>query len=325
MKHFICEFITAGGMRDQPLPLSLKLEGWLMLQTLARELVQNDECEIITTRDNRIEPFEFTSYPIDDKTDVWQLWGNCIDKSDCFWPIAPETNGSLLQLTRLAEKKDCTLMGSDAIAIQQCSSKHKLAQSLAKYNIPAIQTFRLGNHIPDSKNGWIIKPDIGAGCEECYHIQDKQRLQQFIQQCTELDRFIIQPFMIGTALSLTTLMYQGESIVLACNKQNIEFDEGQLNLSGLVVNACADQRDKFQSVSNEIAGLFPGLAGIVGIDIILTGNVFFIVEINPRLTTAFTGLSRSLGINATRLLRDLFINERLPTMTPDAQPVTLTF
>ena len=41
----------------------------------------------------------------------------------------------------------------------------------------------------------------------------------------------------------------------------------------------------------------PGLSGYVGIDLIRNNNTFFVIDINPRFTTSYAGISKSLGIN----------------------------
>ena len=46
----------------------------------------------------------------------------------------------------------------------------------------------------------------------------------------------------------------------------------------------------------------PGLDGFIGIDVILTEEGPVVVEINPRVTTAYAGLRQALGLNPATLL-----------------------
>jgi len=39
---------------------------------------------------------------------------------------------------------------------------------------------------------------------------------------------------------------------------------------------------------------------------------FFVLEINPRFTTAYVGLSNSLGCNITKIILDTFLKKKLP-------------
>ena len=46
----------------------------------------------------------------------------------------------------------------------------------------------------------------------------------------------------------------------------------------------------------------PGLWGYVGVDLVIGDNGPVVLEVNPRLTTSYIGLSRSIGHNVAELL-----------------------
>ena len=48
--------------------------------------------------------------------------------------------------------------------------------------------------------------------------------------------------------------------------------------------------------------LLPGLFGYIGIDLIISGNQIYVIEINPRLTTSFAAIYRTFGINLLDLI-----------------------
>ena len=61
----------------------------------------------------------------------------------------------------------------------------------------------------------------------------------------------------------------------------------------------AVRRQALQRVARR--GALPGLRGFVGIDVIASeGHAPVLIEINPRLTCAYVGLSRRLGRNLAR-------------------------
>jgi len=66
-----------------------------------------------------------------------------------------------------------------------------------------------------------------------------------------------------------------------------------------------------------------GLSGIIGIDLILTKEGPVVVEVNPRVTTAYAGLHASLGINPAAFLPELIRDGRPPTLPhlPRPSPV----
>jgi predicted ATP-grasp superfamily ATP-dependent carboligase len=48
----------------------------------------------------------------------------------------------------------------------------------------------------------------------------------------------------------------------------------------------------------------PGLRGYVGVDLVLSDTDAVLIEINPRLTTAYVGLRRALEQNVAALIVD---------------------
>jgi predicted ATP-grasp superfamily ATP-dependent carboligase len=70
----------------------------------------------------------------------------------------------------------------------------------------------------------------------------------------------------------------------------------------------------------------PGLAGYVGVDLIVGENAITVLEVNPRLTTSYAGLRRAIGANPARLVLDLLYNEHFilpPDMTCQVVPIAL--
>ena len=48
--------------------------------------------------------------------------------------------------------------------------------------------------------------------------------------------------------------------------------------------------------------------GFIGVDAIITDSNIFFLEINPRLTTSYIGLRKTLGINPFRFFNDNIID-----------------
>ena len=306
-----------------PLPDSLAQEGRLMLQTLVGELTGLRNIELLLTHDNRLEAPATNSRAIDAGEDVWQIWRKCLDECAYFWPIAPETNGALYRLTELAQETACEALGSTAAAVHQCSSKLHFAGALADRSIPGITTGWLIDGVPSSETGWIVKPDVGAGCEQCYHFYTRQQVEKFSQTCENPSAYIVQPYVPGIAASLSILIYNDEFSILACNRQNIEEKDHRLRLAGLEINAFAKEREIYYPMVRQIVKTVGGLNGFVGIDMIITAKETRIVEINPRITTAFFGLSRSLGRSISGIMLDMFAGRALPVIPSGARPIRI--
>ena len=77
-----------------------------------------------------------------------------------------------------------------------------------------------------------------------------------------------------------------------------------LNLVDLEVNLAPPAGVDFAGLGGAIAAAIPGLAGYVGVDFVLTPAGPVVLEVNPRLTSSYCGLSRALGRNvAAEILR----------------------
>ena len=102
----------------------------------------------------------------------------------------------------------------------------------------------------------------------------------------------------------------GSAWIVAFNRQCIATDEdGWLRDDG-VQAAAIDVHDgarapALRALAREVVNAMPGLRGFVGIDLIWNeerGPV--LIEVNPRVTLAWVGLSRKLGRNlAAQVLR----------------------
>ena len=107
----------------------------------------------------------------------------------------------------------------------------------------------------------------------------------------------------------------GKAYLLACNRQKMRFNGTKLKYQGGVVNDLIKYRDAFQHVAEKIAQAFSGLAGYVGVDLVVNGDDIHVLEINPRLTTSYVAMHQACGVNPARMLLDLFYND---TFNPPA-------
>ena len=90
--------------------------------------------------------------------------------------------------------------------------------------------------------------------------------------------------------------------MLSVNRQQIEIcADGRLVYRGVAVNtmvASSPRHAALARFAQQVAAAIPGLRGFVGIDLVwhaARGPVA--IEVNPRVTCAYVGLSASLGRN----------------------------
>lgn len=315
MKIFVFEFITGGGLRNQPLPESLANEGELMLKALISDLSQIPHIELYITRDSRLPDHYFRKFShvqlikITQYSDIQSIFVDCCYQCDAVWPIAPESDGILMNFTRMAEDSSTQLLNSETGAVKLTGDKLLTYQQLSRHKIPVVTTQKLSS-FHWIKNGIkVIKPNDGVGCENCFLVNDQEQLEQAVAFLKHSDDYIIQPFIRGQAISLSCLFKNGHGWLICANEQKISISGRKISLDACNVNIKLANADKLTDFIDRIAQAIPGLWGYVGIDLVDIGNDFVLIEINPRLTTSYAGIRRALGINVAENVLKLISGE----------------
>jgi predicted ATP-grasp superfamily ATP-dependent carboligase len=127
---------------------------------------------------------------------------------------------------------------------------------------------------------------------------------------------VIQPLLAGEALSLSGLFAHGRGVLLSINRQHILQSGDAFAFRGCEVNSIDRSEAPFSRLLERIAAAVPELWGYAGIDLLRDGENLTVLEINPRLTTAYVGLRRALGVNCARLVMELFTTGKLPQLPP---------
>jgi len=92
---------------------------------------------------------------------------------------------------------------------------------------------------------------------------------------------------------------------VAVNRQLISIEDAKFCYHGSEVNAFPELIPKAQQFAARIGQAIPELWGWVGIDIIFHKQQWVVTEINPRLTTSYVGLRKSLNQNPLSLLQNM--------------------
>ncbi|MCZ6804718.1 MAG: ATP-grasp domain-containing protein [Proteobacteria bacterium] len=305
------EFITGGGLSGQSLPDTLLREGEIMIQTLLNELLEAGYTDISLTRDNRVKSLKKEVVQHTIERPLEEELPKLIKESDISWLIAPETGDCLVSLAELFIEHGKVFIGSSPDAIRVAASKSVTSKILAEANINVIETKLLNDVLPDSQTGWIIKPDDGVGGESCCFINDKNKLSAIIRK-EKNNNFIIQPFIEGKHMSMSLLVFDHDVRLLACNEQYINIKNDSASLIAIGVNECLSFKNEMMELAKSIVSKISGFAGYIGVDLIATKDELFVLEINPRFTTAYAGLSKSLGCNITAKILNTFLKKKLP-------------
>lgn len=324
MRLFICEFITGGGLQGEELPANLKREGDMMLTALLSDLQDAGMDNLLTTRDPRLHILSGKVKMIIPGDNAWDTWRKCMKESDAAWLIAPETDGVLHRLTLIAQEQGCKIIGCSPEAVELTTSKSRTINYLSGLNIPCVPAWTDVALLPDSRAGWVIKPDDGVGAEGCFYFKSIKSLRDYVNNLKGDAKYIVQKFVAGIPASVSFLCYQGDVLILSCNQQLFEFIDGKGHFKGVIVNGLRQYVREFETIAKSIAGAVKGLTGYIGVDLIVTDSGPVVVEINPRLTTAYAGLRRSLGRNPAEWILALCQTGRFPELHGvNCSPVTI--
>lgn len=211
-----------------------------------------------------------------------------IGRAAAVWSVAPETGGVLAALCESVPR--AKWLGCDIEAIRIGSSKRATRERLAAAGVPVPDT------TPDGGR-FVVKPDDGAGATDTVVFDRFADASAASHEDMTIERFID-----GEPLSVSLLCVRGSAELLSVNRQRIEIDaRGRIGFHGveIAVEAIDGARaQRLQDLASRVANALPGLFGIVGIDLVWhrsRGPV--VIEVNPRPTTSYVGLSARLGRN----------------------------
>jgi predicted ATP-grasp superfamily ATP-dependent carboligase len=318
LKVFVCEFVTGGGLYREPLPASLLREGELMRNAVLQDLSQIENLNVTVTWDVRVSiPLNVECVSIEPGQDVWSIWQDCMQEADLVWLVAPETDGILEKLALMAESLGKSIIGCSSSAIKVAANKWDTYQLLKAFDISTPITFKYTNFPRGQSGPWVAKLIDGVACENSRYFDSEDELIGWMQD--KQDSHIIQQYQLGTAASFSMLCYSGKAVMLSCNQQKMDLQDGQFRYAGSVVNGMLEHLNAFQELATKIVTALPGLAGFVGVDLIAhhDGDAwrYAVLEINPRLTTSYVGLHQACGLNPARLILDMFYNDCLHVPT----------
>jgi hypothetical protein len=222
--------------------------------------------------------------PPDFEGSLLDLSGKC----DCFLLIAPDDR--LEQYTAAIEKK-CINLGCPSRVARLCADKQETTEALLHNGIPAPRLV----HEKGIKS--VVKPRYGCGSEGIFISPGP----------VEREGFISTEYVEGEHLSVS-LVGGNAMLPLSLNRQYINtFEEkgiAYFGYDGNEVNIEHPAREEIFDVARRVGDML-GCRGLFGIDIVYGGRPY-VVDVNPRPTTAVLGLAKVLDYN----LADLILKAR---------------
>lgn len=351
----VYEDITGG--RHRTIDESLIREADIMVAALTADLCDIPEIRtVVLLRDARLPPVTghrklHTVTVRAERDNTNEVLAHWIEDTDAFWPIAPEREGCLEKLCALCvpdttdtlnrdqsqypsrHRSQCQLLNSAPAAIRVTASKYETARTLSSADVPCIPAWRTLPADARREGCYIVKPDDGAGCVGLQRVHGKSAVCATLNNNDDNGDKVVQPYTKGEPLSMSLACYQGRCELLSVNKQVIDWFANEKNgkgeyasLRACVVGVAADY-EKLTDLGNAIAAAIPALKGYVGVDLIVPPETsgapdqITVVEINPRLTTAYAGIREAYGYNPAHRILEL-LTRRSGRRVCDAAPAT---
>ncbi|HWW87944.1 MAG TPA: ATP-grasp domain-containing protein [Vicinamibacterales bacterium] len=311
------EFASGGGFAGRPVPPSLAREGAAMVCALVADLAAIGRYEIITTADARFRLSVPTGVRVvsadsgkGGKAGKGALTDELIASVDAVWLIAPESNRCLERLTARVERIGTPVLGSGSEVIGQAADKAGLARTLRQRGIshPGTVVLSPGRDPGEAAGALgypvVIKPRRGAGCCGVALATKGRQLRQAVDEArcgADGERLLIQRYIEGTPASVSLVVDGCRAVPLALNAQTVSRSRTFSYRGG---RTPLDHPRASQAIDTavETCLAFPGLRGYVGVDLVMTPKGACVIEVNPRLTTAYLGLRAAFDENIAELV-----------------------
>ena len=317
-KLFVYEYLTGGGIdpalagEASLLDLSaLIVEGRVMRDALVKDLLDLGGMDVTfaSSRFETVDPARSHCKALSGES-ITAFVARVARQHDRAWIIAPECDGLLLHLHDSVGS--ARWLGCSKEAIRIASSKSATAACLEAHGIAVTPALEPGEAAvarnPHAR--WVVKPDDGAGGLDTF-VYDN-----FSDACTEYDARaaagrnpVLQEWVDGEPLSLSLVCGEHDVELASINRQLIGLSDteapGRKEHVVEFTRVEIDQIDRhsaqgrtLEALARQVVGAIRGLRGFVGIDLVWhaqKGPV--VIEVNPRLTAAYAGMSARLGRN----------------------------
>lgn len=231
---------------------------------------------------------------------------------DHVWAVAPETDGLLAACC--AAVPPPRWLGCEPAAIALCSRKGATLARLAAHGLPTPWA------LAAQARRWVTKPDDGAGAVAT-QVHDRLAAAHATTCRGEPGMTTLEPWVEGEPMSLSLLCDGGRCELLAVNRQHIALDDqGFVHFEGVDTAVFGPDDARWPGLAwlaDRIAQVIPGLRGFVGVDFVWpaadTGAPGrpVVIEVNPRLTSAFVGLAARWTLQGRSLAAELLASRRL--------------
>lgn len=314
MRLFIYEHISSAGLFGQE--PSLLCEGFAMLARLALDF-KRAGFEVFTMLDHRIR----TKLPVNvaiikDLDDYYRVFEKLCKETDFTYIIAPEEDNLLKDLVERAQNHGAELLNCRQSFIEITSFKDRLYAVLEKLGIRYPKSKRCSGELEELPSDFqypvIVKPVDGVGCSGVFLVNNKEELK--VATHYQQKDYLVQEYLRGVPISANILSNGVEIKALSINRQYVSLRRApeSSEYTGGLVPYRHKLEDEIKALLRKLFENLEGHRGWVGADLLISRKKLYVIELNPRLTTSYIGLSYILNKNPAHLIYNSVCLKKLP-------------
>ncbi|MBS0445387.1 MAG: ATP-grasp domain-containing protein [Proteobacteria bacterium] len=297
MRVFVFEYLT--GCDDDGASAELLAQGLAMRDAVVQDLLAAAGIEVgcAAAPGQRAAPLPAATLRPHPGEGACEFVARQALRHDLTWVIAPESGGVLAALQRAVDRD--RWLGCDGATIAVASWKAATLDLLAAAGIATPRAFEHDPHV----RRWVVKPDDGAGSvdTQVHDSRDAAYADRARRRAAGASA-TLEPWIEGDPLSLTLRCDASGVELLSVNRQRFEIDPlGMLSFHGVTTHVLPPHDARLpalERLAERVQAALPGLRGIAGIDLVWHPHAGPVtIEINPRTTSAYVGLSHALGRN----------------------------
>jgi predicted ATP-grasp superfamily ATP-dependent carboligase len=315
----IHEYVTGGGWPDPEFPVGLAAEALAMVTAVLNDFQAWEMVQVITTLDARIPsaglPADqvITIQPERYALTLTEIVSSC----PAALVIAPETGGALTQISHQVASTGTQLLGASPAAVAIAADKWQCYQLFRQNAIPTPTTWLVDGSDAFTRAlevGFplVAKPRDGAGANGLSRVADQSALPPALALAgMATGECLLQSYVPGVHASVSLLSDGKRTLPLSLNEQRIstgvpfEYQGGRIPLKHCL-------QEQAMALAQQAVALIPGLKGYVGVDLVLTQDKCYVIEVNPRITTSYVGLRQVINLNLAEAIWQACCVGRLP-------------
>ena len=293
---FVFEYLTGLATTDADAPAELYAQGLAMRDAVAADLVRARRFDVSVAAGAEVPGAPLPASTVRPRPGeaAAAFVARQAARHELCWIIAPESDAILATMRGAVD--EARWIGCSLAAIEVATSKRATLLTLAAAGLATPLAF---DHA-ERTHRWVVKPDDGAGALDTrvHATLDAARADLAQRRAAAT----LEAWVDGDPLSLSLLCGHDGVELLSVNRQHVSTDPlGMVHFNGVTHGAVAMDGAGalvLQRFAERIHAALPGLRGFVGVDLVwhrAAGPV--VIEVNPRVTSAYAGLSARLRRN----------------------------